>query len=42
MQRTVILQISGESISVLCTFCVRWIQFTTTINGALHLEMQTI
>jgi len=41
VQRTGILQISVVNISVRCTFCLGWILFTTTINGALHLEMLT-
>jgi len=42
VQRTGILQISGAYISVLCTFCMRWILFTTNINGALHLKSACI
>ena len=39
MQRTAILKIIGAYISVLRTFFVYFIIYTTNINGALHLEM---
>ena len=42
VQRTEIIQIIGAYISVLRTFCVSYIIYTTNINGALHLKMPAL